>query len=133
MSVMHIEADQGFKGFQHGNLENLVSTHFNRAFMVVNVFVDDARACLDITENVFRTVDVNGELSEKAVYGALVDRIRNLQEKNQFLEGVAEETVLCWLVKETSRLRYDDIAGLMGLEHNQVKLNIAGVRGLLLG
>ena len=133
MSVMQVEVSPGFTGIQTGNLEGLISTHFNRAYLMVNVFVDDARMCLDITESLFRTVDLSGDLTEFCVYSELVRLLATMPGKNEFLAGVSHEGLMCWLLKEGSELKYAEIADMMGLERDQVKLNIADVRSRLLG
>ena len=133
MSVMQIGATPGFAGIQTGNLEGLISTHFNRAYLMVNLFIDDPRACLDITESLFRAVDLSEELTEIGVYTELVRKIANLPRKNELLAGFSYQGMMCWLLKENSSLKYADIAAMMGLERDQVKCHIADVRGSLLG
>ena len=113
-------------------VEGLISTYFDRTFMVLNVFIDDPRTCLELSQDIFRTVQENGQVSQKALFCALVKRVRRLHNKNVFLEGVPHESVLCWLLKETSQLKYADIGSLMGLDREQVKLSIAAVRSRLL-
>ncbi len=113
-------------------VESLIITYFDRTFMVLNVFIDDPRTCLEHSQDIFRTVQENGQVSQKALFCALVKRVRRLHNKNVFLEGVSHDSVLCWLLKETSQLKYADIGSLMGLDREQVKLSVAAVRSRLL-
>lgn len=132
MSLMHVHAEKSFQGLQPTSIENLITNMFDRTFMVFNVFVEDPRACLKLNEQVYRAVDQAGTLSQKAVYSNLVKMVRRIQNKELFLDEVPHENVLCWILKETSDLTYADISGLMGLDHDDVKRTIAGVRGQLL-
>ncbi len=132
MNLMHVQSEESFNTFQHPTLEDLVTSHFNSVYTIFNVFVEDPRTCLHFTEGVFRAMDLEDNLTDKAVYRTLVKQIRRIPQKSQFLDGVPHENVVCWLLKETSDLRYAEIAGLMGMDREQVKLSIADVRGQLL-
>ena len=132
MNLMHVPTEAGFKNFSHTTVEDLVTSHFNWVFKMMNVFVEDPDICLQFTEGVFRALDDESDLTEKAVYRASVKQIRRIPQKRRFLDGVPHEVMLCWCLKETSDLRYAEIAGLAGLNKEQVKLNVAKVRHLLL-
>lgn len=132
MNLQNVQSEKNFQDIQPITLEGLVTSHFNRTYTILNVFVDDPRTCLQLAEAVFRTMDLEGDLSEKAVYRTLVKQVRRLPNKSQFLAGEPHENVVCWLLKETSELKYADIASLMGMERDQVKVSIAGVRQKLI-
>lgn len=132
MNLMHVQIEESLNSIQHITLEDLVTSHFNSVYTILNVFVEDPRTCLHFTEGVFRAMDLDNDLTDKAVYRTLVKQIRRIPQKTQFLDGVPHESVVCWLLKETSELRYAEIAGLMGMEREQVKFSIAEVRGQLL-
>ncbi|MEE8436403.1 MAG: hypothetical protein V3S64_16580 [bacterium] len=132
MNLMHVQTEESYKNFQNTTLEDLVTSHFNSVYTILNVFVEDPRTCLHFTEGVFRTMDLEDDLTDKAVYRTMVKKIRRIPQKSQFLDGVPHENVLCWLLKETEDFRYAEIAGLMGMDREQVKLSIADVRGQLL-
>lgn len=132
MNLMHVQTEESFNHIQHTTLEDLVTSHFNSVYTILNVFVEDPRNCLNFTEGVFRTMDLENDLTYKAVYRTIVKQIRRIPHKTQFLDGVPHENVVCWLLKETSDLRYAEIASLMGMDREQVKLSIADVRGQLL-
>ena len=69
---------------------------------------------------------------DKAVYLTLVKQIQRISQKPHFFNAMPHENVVCWLLKETTDLRYAEIAGLMGMDREQVKLSIADVRFQLL-
>lgn len=132
MNLVHVQTEESFIKIQPTTLEDLVTSHFNPVYTILNVFVEDPRTCLHFTEGVFRAMDLENDLTDKAVYRNMVKQIRRIPQKNQFLEGVPHENVVCWLLKETSDLRYAEIACLMGMDRVQVKLSIAEVRVQLL-
>ena len=132
MNLMHVQSEESFKNIQQTTLEDLVVSHFHLVYTMLNVFVEDPGSCLHLTEGVFRSMDLENDLTDIGVYRTLVEQIRGIPQKAQFLDGVPHENVVCWLFKETSDLRYAEIAGLMGMNREQVKLGIADVRGQLL-
>ena len=81
-------------------------------------------------------VEVYGKVFDQAtlVVGDrhMVNQIQRIPQKSNFLAGVPPESVVCWLLKETSSLKYGEIAGLMGVDREQVKFNIAEIRRRLL-
>jgi len=133
MSEMSTSMESQIGSIQTKAMEGLVSTYFDRTFMVLNTFMDDPRECLAVNEGLYRTVDEFGELSEQALFGTLVDRVRGLSSDLANLKGLSNENVLCWLIKETSDLKYADISKMMGMDRIEVKEAIAEVRWHLLG
>ena len=133
MSEYGISMEGQFGAVQPGALEGLISTHFDRTFMVLNTCLDDPRICLQVNEAIYRTVDEAGDISQRAVYGALVTRLRGLASDVETLRELSSDSVLCWLIKETSDLKYADISELMGMDRESVKQAIAEVRWHLLG
>lgn len=113
-------------------LESLVSTYFDKVYQLVDAFAGDPRTSLGVTESVFRTLADRGEASVQALFAHAVQRVRRLQEKSVPFSGVSADSVLCWLVKECSDLRYAEIAELMDMEREAVKRAIAEVRTSLL-
>lgn len=77
-------------------------------------------------------MDLENDLTDRGVYRHMVKQIERIPQKSNFFDGVPPETVVCWLLKETSSLKYGEIAGLMGVDREQVKYNIAEIRRRLL-
>jgi len=132
MNLMHVQTVENYKNIQQTTLDDLVTTHFNMAYTILNVFVDDPRTCLHFTEGIFRAMDLENDLTDRGVYRHMVKQIQRIPQKSDFLNGVPAESVVCWLLKETSSLKYGEIAGLMGVDREQVKFNIAEIRRCLL-
>ena len=133
MNLVRVQTEAGFKNFSPTTMEDLVTSHFDWVFKVMNVFVEDPDTCIRFTEGVFRALKIESDLTEKGVYRASVKQIRRIPQKRRFLDGVHHEVMMCWCLKETTDLRYAEIAGLAGLNKKQVKLNVAKVRYLLPG
>lgn len=132
MNLMNVQVEESYNKFQHNTLEDLVTSHFNSVYTIFNVYVEDPSTCLHFTEGVFRAMDMENDLTDKAVYRTLVNQIRRIPQKPQFFNAMPHENVVCWLLKETTDLRYAEIAGLMGMDREQVKISIADVRFQLL-
>jgi hypothetical protein len=113
-------------------LDGLVATWFDRAFLFFNLFVDDPRTCLDLSEDVFRSLEHRQSFGEADFYGQLVQHVRALPRKNEFLPGIAADSVLCWLLKDAADLAYAGIASVMAMSREQVAESIAEVRMALL-
>lgn len=128
MSLEAIALDDPIESVSAPSIDGLVATCFDRAFLIFSLFVDDPRTCLDLSEGVFRALDGRVTLTEWAFYGELVTRVRRLPDKNEFLPGVAAESVLCWLLKDAAELNYAEIGALMTLDRGQVSDRIAEVR-----
>ena len=106
----------------------LASNHFDQAFFIFNVFVDDARTCMDLADGVFRGLDAVGGTCEREFYQTLVRQVRELPCKNEVVPGHSPDNVLCWLFKDLVDFNYAEISGLMGLSREQVRDAIASVR-----
>lgn len=132
MSLQAIALERPVESSTIDAIDDLVATCFDRAFLIFNLFVDDPRTCLDLSESVFRTLDGHGNLDERAFYGQLVRSVLGLEAQNEFLPGVEAESVLCWLLKDAADLTYADIAAMMPLDREQVGERIAEVRMALL-
>lgn len=117
---------------QSDPLYGLISSHFDRAFLFFNLFVDDPRNCLDLSESVFRTLDGRGVHTTREFYSALVDHVRALPQRNELVPGMRSDCVLCWLLKDSADLSYQEIGDVMALERGQVQQHIAEVRMALL-
>jgi hypothetical protein len=126
-------ADSRFASLAAGHSDGLIAACFDRAFLVFSLFVDDPRTCLDLSESVFRALQINGGSTVQEFYGELVDCVRELPHKGEFLPGVAADSVLCWLLKDAADLSYVEIGAMMAMEHAQVRDRIAEVRMALLG
>lgn len=132
MNMEAIATRERPESFAANPVDGLVSTCFDRAFLIFSLFVDDPRTCLDLSEAVFRALDHRGGLTEQAFYGELVTSVRGLSDKNEFLPGVAADSVLCWLLKDAADLSYAEIAALMTMDRSQVGERIAEARFALL-
>ncbi len=97
-----------------------------------NAFVDDPRQCLDLTEGLFRQVAGAARLTTQAIHASLVHRVRCLAHPQPVVDGVDQDEVLCWLLKETFELDYAQVAAAMDVDRDTVKHAIAGVRAALL-
>lgn len=132
MNPMIVTADTQ-AGLPHSDLlESLVSEHFDRAYLVFNTFVDDPRQCLDLTEGLFRQIATAGQLSTQAIHASLVHRVRCLAHPQPLVDGLEQDEVLCWLLKETFELSYAQVAAAMDADRDTVKHAIAAVRAALL-
>ena len=121
------------EGVQGATVENLVTHYFDRAYLMFNLFVDDPRTCLHLSESVFRTLDLLGSSSERELYGLVVEFVRDLELRQVDLPDVSRDSLLCWLLKDSAQLGYAEIAELMSLGRQQVAEGIAEVRYALLG
>ena len=117
---------------QSDSTENFIAAHFDRAYLMFNLFLDDPRACLDRSDAVFRALSAQGELNARSFYRELVQRIRALPLSAESLEGQEPDSLLCWLLKDSADLSYADIAAAMEMDREQVGWRIAQVRGALL-
>jgi hypothetical protein len=126
-------ADSRIVSLAMGQTDGLIAACFDRAFLVFSLFVDDPRTCLDLSESVFRALQISGGSTEREFYGELVGCVRELPDKGQFLPGVASDSVLCWLLKDAADLSYAEIGAMMAMGREQVRDRIAEVRMALLG
>lgn len=132
MSVQAIAVQESLETLQAGAVDGLVAGYFDKAFLTFNLFVDDPRTCLDLSEGVFRLLEHSGNVTEQGFFSQLAAMVRDLPAKNEVLAGVESDSVLCWLLKDSSGLSYAEIAGAMGLQRSDVQARIADVRMALL-
>lgn len=133
MSVQAIEMQERMESVQSSAVDGLIANYFDQAFLMFNVFVDDPRTCLDLSERVFRLVGVRGDTSEQGFYAQLAALVRELPATNEVHPAVSVDCVLCWLLKDSANLSYDEIAAAMEMERGAVQTAIADVRMALLG
>jgi hypothetical protein len=133
MNVAMIMREQAVDSLQSDVLDGLIAGHFDRAFLFFNMFVDDPRNCLDLSEAVFRTLNGRGAATEHDFYREVVDCVRALPERNEIVPGIPSDSVLCWLLKDSAALAYHEIGTVMAMEREQVQQRIADVRMALLG
>ncbi|HKI98561.1 MAG TPA: hypothetical protein VKB51_08830 [bacterium] len=133
MRVETVALDDRLDPVQTNPIDGLIATCFDRAYLMFNLFEDDPRTCLDLCEGVFRSLDGQPVLTEQDFYGRMVAKVRDLPGKNEFLPGIAAESVLCWLLKDAVDFSYAAIAELMQMTREQVGESIAEVRMALVG
>ena len=133
MSLQITPLGHSVEAMPGNGVEGLITQYFDRAYLMFNLFVDDPRACLQLSESVFRTLDTLGGSSEQDVYALLVEFVRELAPERGFLPEVSTDSVLCWLLKDSAALSYAEIAALMELDRQQVGERIAEVRFAILG
>ncbi len=119
-------------GIQSTAIDGLIAGYFDQAYLLFNVFVDDPRTCLDLADAVFRGMDAD-EPSTLAFYSNVVTRVRGLTARNELAPGLSTDAVLCWLLKDSADLTYQEIAVVMCVSRQDVKLHIAAVRQALVG
>ena len=116
----------------HAMDENIVASLYDRAQMIINVFLDDGLQCMEMTHQLFRNVIATSGLSEYSVYAGVTEAIKGLKTRRVMLDGVSSDDLLCWLLKESSTLSYAEIAEMTGFTRGQVAEGIAAVRSSLL-
>jgi len=112
--------------------ETIIASLYDRAQMIMSVFVDDGVATMELTQRIFREAQAEDGISEGSVYTLLAHTVQSLGLKREFLGGLNCDDMLCWLMKETSQMRYADISDATGLKKSQVASSIAEVRNRLL-
>jgi hypothetical protein len=121
------------EALQAHSLDSLVATHFDRAFLFFNLFIDDPRTCLELCDTVFRGLNDDGAATERTFYTHLLQHLRELPERENLPPDMNTQGVLCWLLKDSADLSYAEIGALMAMERPQVQACIAEVRQALLG
>jgi DNA-directed RNA polymerase specialized sigma24 family protein len=133
MSLQAFALDPRLDALQPKPVDGLIANYFDRAFLVFNLFIDDPRACLAQSEAVFRVLDGRLAATEQDFYAELLNRVRDLPERHECFPGLEPDSVLCWLLKDSTGMSYAEIARVMRMERNEVARHIADVRLALLG
>jgi len=114
-------------------VDHLVAEHFEHVFSMISTFVEDAEQSLNLTHGLFQALSEESSVSTLGLYREVARLVRGLEGWSGFLETAARDSVLCWLLKETTPLNYAMIGQVMNLESEEVKHGIASVRNILIG
>ena len=114
------------------SIEDLVSDHFDRIFVIIEAFVGDHKQSLRHAEVVFRVVEETSIMTLAQVYRTAAETVRRLPDRGLLPSGAAVEGTLCLLYKEVGGFRYAEISDLLDMDPQDVKAGIARARtGLL--
>ena len=113
-------------------LDHLVAEHFEHVFGLLSTFVEDPEETLALTQMVFHAMAESAEASTLELYRHVANVIRGLENWNGFMESAARDSVLSWMLKETTPLNYAMIGQVMDLGYEEVKQGIASVRSILI-
>ena len=117
----------------HSDLfDELVSRQFERVYAIVDTFVGDHQQTVAHTKSVFRMLDGDARVDNRALYQVVGAVVRRLPASTTLPAGMATDDALCLLFKELCGYCYDDIAGLLGLDTQDVKIGISRARHALL-
>jgi len=101
-------------------------------FSLISTFEIDPQESLKHTHQVFHAMAEKSHASTIGLYQEVVRVVRQMVAWSGFLEGVARDSVLCWILKEATPLNYDKIGEVMSMERDEVKHGIAAVRTILI-
>ena len=110
-------------------LETLAVAHYEQVYTLCHAFHADPALCLSLTNQIFRDASLDPALltvCRNAVH-ALTRRPGELP-----VPACSLRDNLAWLLKEVMALRYAEIAGVLGVDADQVRHTIAEVRETLL-
>lgn len=110
-------------------LEALAVDHYEQIYTLCHAFHADPSVCLSLTNQIFR--DAASEPTLLAVCRNAVHAVMR-RPGDLPVAGCALQANLAWLLKETTGLRYGDIAAVLNMDIDTVRCTIAEVRETLL-
>ena len=112
--------------------KDFVAAHFEKLFLLFNVFFNDHATSAIHAERAFLAPDTKDNPNTFNLYQRAVDSVFRENPGSNCLTQLSTKTTLCFLLKELTDFRYVEIAELMGVDKNEVKNNIAAIRTELL-
>ncbi|MBI3994255.1 MAG: sigma-70 region 4 domain-containing protein [Candidatus Lambdaproteobacteria bacterium] len=112
--------------------EELVSHQFERVHSIIEAFVGDHHKSILHTESVFRALDEEHRVSCQQLYEQVGRVVRMLPPSQTLPAGLSADDALCLLLKELCGYGYADIALLLSMEPQEVKVAIWRARSALL-
>jgi len=114
------------------SLDDLVEAHFQPIFALVDAYLENPNLSLKITETFFKVMRRHQLVSPVALYKMVVESVGFENCSCALLDTIPYPQATCWLLKELTGFRYQEIGWIMGMPVQQVKEHIAEARYLIL-